>query len=449
MVHQSAPATRTYLVVTIALIVSTMAMSRSVSTATLIGDDSACRLKSVPPVDVDFDEKGLLDADRQAFNDFSWRDLVALCWPAQDSKRGDADTEKMFGDKKTPLVVWTSWKSLDELYSVDQSGNPAPWQAFDASLTSPPDEKVGNAPVEKVETTKTAPSDLGKPVAPVVRLRSVNQSAFAASRGSPLIAQNGTFVRYEVRVNQVAYDFITKNGYYLKNNLPSVKGTDPLSFPSGSLIVKAAWMELTPLESWERFYHLPAEILEYGKDRNVTRRKATVGLVGLHIAHRTATRPSWIWSTFEQVDNIEPSPCATQASFSRDDPTTPNDRGYDYQPGSLPSKTMLPLNPKPVDVLRLNRIHSTTQRVNRRYHLLQQVRGTVWQNYRLVATQWVPKPDPGETAGEKLKTLPENGVTNPIIETYFQNSSCIRCHAFAPGVQTDFRFVFFPSLRAR
>ena len=30
-----------------------------------------------------------------------------------------------------------------------------------------------------------------------------------------------------------------------------------------------------------------------------------MGLVGLHIAHKTQHAPQWIWSTFEQVDNYK------------------------------------------------------------------------------------------------------------------------------------------------
>ena len=32
--------------------------------------------------------------------------------------------------------------------------------------------------------------------------------------------------------------------------------------------------------------------------------KKTLGLVGIHIGHKTAGSPQWVWSTFEQVDNV-------------------------------------------------------------------------------------------------------------------------------------------------
>ena len=32
--------------------------------------------------------------------------------------------------------------------------------------------------------------------------------------------------------------------------------------------------------------------------------KQTMGLAGLHIAHKTLNEPQWLWSTFEHVKNV-------------------------------------------------------------------------------------------------------------------------------------------------
>ena len=34
--------------------------------------------------------------------------------------------------------------------------------------------------------------------------------------------------------------------------------------------------------------------------------RTTVGLIGLHIAQKTPSRPQWIWSSFEQDDTVPP-----------------------------------------------------------------------------------------------------------------------------------------------
>jgi hypothetical protein len=55
----------------------------------------------------------------------------------------------------------------------------------------------------------------------------------------------------------------------------------------------------------------------------------------------------------------------------------------------------------------------------------QKLAGTVWENYRLITTQW-----PGPS-GEFIPCH----VTNTVAETYIQNDafsgSCMRCHAAA------------------
>ena len=58
--------------------------------------------------------------------------------------------------------------------------------------------------------------------------------------GGPLVAQNHTYVRFEVRLNQVEFDFIRDQQLYRKSRLPSA-GSPRLRFPNNSVAVKAAW----------------------------------------------------------------------------------------------------------------------------------------------------------------------------------------------------------------
>jgi hypothetical protein len=52
-----------------------------------------------------------------------------------------------------------------------------------------------------------------------------------------------------------------------------------------------------------RFFTRVAWVLD-PFDPTQTCKQVTVGLVGLHIVQKTASRPQWIWSTFEQIDNV-------------------------------------------------------------------------------------------------------------------------------------------------
>ena len=52
-----------------------------------------------------------------------------------------------------------------------------------------------------------------------------------------------------------------------------------------------------------------------------------VALVGLHFVHKTKSRPQWIWTTFEHIDNVpdpdqDPTPGKTY-TFNNGDPSVP------------------------------------------------------------------------------------------------------------------------------
>ena len=106
-----------------------------------------------------------------------------------------------------------------------------------------------------------------------------------------------------------------------------------------------------------------------------------------------------------------------------------------------------PAKRTPVQVTRLNAIPATpagasTQVLNAAWQAA--LRGTVWQYYELVTTQWPTLATPfatmesGGTYPEGSGTpFPQNGVTNTTMETYFQDAtdaagaggnSCMSCH---------------------
>ncbi|QJW97348.1 hypothetical protein [Frigoriglobus tundricola] len=381
------------------------------------------------------------DKDQLAFSQFSWGEFVALNWPARDRTRGEADPDKPFGAATGP-VVWESWKSVDELFPPNPEDAPTEWKRLDAVIGIRSANKDGKLALSRLD--RPADKSAFRKVLPqVAHLQAVNQAGFFAAQLGPLVAQNGTYVRYETRVNQVAYNFVVDGKYYLRNNLPSSKNMPPVPFLTDSIIVKAAWMELTERDDQTRFYCVRADLVDGVQDSKPIVRTATVGLVGLHIARRTLARPSWIWTTFEHVDNTEPGPGAGRASFSRNDPATVYTNGTDSRPPApIPEGTPLPACPKAVGVERMNCIPQSARQANAQFY--QKVKGTVWQHYRLVATQWIPKKDPGDPGSNLFQPTPNSGVANTAIETYIQTSSCLVCHAFTP----DFRFVFFPSVRA-
>ncbi len=409
-------------------------------------------LDGTPPTEVTFaaDKPELGDeSDRPTLNDFSWRDFVALNWPAADGPRGVADATKKFGDQ-AERVVWESWKSLGELFPEDPIAiPPAKWDSYKTALRVR--WRDGDTKGHYAITDRLPEDEAGKVklLQQFARLEDVGQPVFPGVPGSPLIAQNKTYVRFETRVNKVAYEFMVEKKYYLRAEQPAM-----FEFPEGSINVKAAWMELPADEAVrKRFYRTTARVVTdwaAGTPPTPVVEDRVVGLVGLHIVHKTPGRRDWVWSTFEHVDNLLPEhgPGTPPASFSSQDPAPAT--GANAPPTSLGTrKPFPPLAARtPVEVVRVNenKIHSDTKDVNRRYQQHPQVKGTVWENYQLVGTQWPKLGQRTRTndGGDPANRLPKH-LANSTMETFTSvNISCLSCHATA----VNRTFVFYPQVRA-
>jgi hypothetical protein len=382
------------------------------------------------------------------FNNYSWRSFIALNWPALTSpaQRGQPDRSKRFGDTSGPRV-WTTWKSQIEIFQPG-GAKPSDWTSYDGK--NPCGEGFSNSVV-----TLSAFSPFSD----------FNQAIFALDRvGNPLVAQNGTYVRYEVRVNRQEFDSITDENHkwYIAANLPSPD--NPVPFNVGSTEIKAAWRILTDKDTpaiRSRYYIVPdAQVFDVTAKKCL---KRDIALVGFHIVTKTADRPQWIWSTFEHVDNVpglssEPKP-PSGVPFSFNDPSKPQTLDPRRPPPPISPTNQPVANPTPMQVVRLQKIGPTpdddTMKMNQAYWNLPEIKGTVWENYMLVATQW-----PTQTSPEKPDN---NGVPFPIdgmetanttMETYFQaprqppftGGSCMECHQTSNAAGRD--FVMFVTMDA-
>ena len=390
---------------------------------------------------------------RPYFDWFSWESFIALNWPASDQGRGNPDqpgNASVFTSmtNSTP-VTWGAYKANWELFDqYDQ--RPTPWNDY-------------NAPYAPSLCPQAAPTD--KQFVMVTKgdteLQDLNQ-AFSF----PLVDQQGNYVYYEVRYNQPQYDWIRgadnqpNTWLYLMQNLPP--GT-VVSLPpnaqntADSIMLKAAWRNVAqlPAAQQQRYYTVNAWVYDSATNQCT---QQLMGLIGFHIAQKTSTFPEWIWSTFEQVDNVPPMVDNVPSSFNNgtDSPST-GDQGFANRPiYQQPGK--LPANPKPVQVVRVNPIPTTpagasTVDVNSAFHnALPQ--NSVWRNYILVITQWPSNPgqfkapaNRGVYPQDAGGAFPPNGAVNTVIETYFQTpelaigaggNSCMSCHFNAGNGQRDF-----------
>jgi hypothetical protein len=371
------------------------------------------------------------------FDLYSWLTFVALNWPA-DTARCTADTTKSIIGGTGP-TVWETYLTDADIFVNPKTNRPSPWcppqaasarAAVLARLPQAVRADVRRSGALKVfqRFSKASPELKRRPKA----LRSPagggadNFHTIDEAVGGVLTDQNGRFVRYEVRVNLDQYNYITRNNLWnaagqdnftlnLKKTISFPVGTSPYG-QTGSIEIKAAWKVLSDAEvAGGRFYTTTGYVFnDENGGKSPGRNPVTLGLVGLHIAHKTPKQHQWIWSTFEHVDNLTPAPGATKASFN--DPNCPAPCPTNAQTAPTPYTELgtngQPLN-RPVQVTRVNPVgDASADQLNQTFQRLLQ--GSVWANYQLVSTQWT---------GE-LGTLPKPAfLANTVIETFNQTPS--------------------------
>lgn len=354
------------------------------------------------------------------FDTFSWRTFIALNWPADPDRRGVPDETKTIADRTAPRV-WETWKSVEETFLPD-GRTPESW-----------DSPGSNRLCTNAQDVAADPKKL---------LADLNQGDDNGGGIGALVAQNRTYVRYEIRMNQKEFETILLNKLFLRSNLPASDSSEPQQelFEDGAVDVKAAWREIRTGENADRYYIREALAVDPITGRCDLRQFA---LIGFHIAARTLTRPQWIWSTFEHVDNIEPGPGAPVGTVpSLNDPGKPQMLGTN--PGVINAANPLKVDPDPVQVVfesSENRVPSETEATNTKWQGSPELKDSVFKFYRLIKTQW-----PSDPSGNALgRPFPKRRVANLTMETFIQSSSCMACHGKASN-KTD--FVWFLSNRA-
>ncbi len=337
------------------------------------------------------------------FDDYSWRAFLGLVWPAKPGERGVPDVSAKLSDRGRPLVFET-FKSDWEIFQPDGSA-PAAWNT------------IGGANPCKLAAVSS--DDLI--LAAFSKFNNLGQAGFGPHLVGPLVAQNRTYVRFQTAFNKIEFDQIEKDKLYLRENLKGV-----MTFRPGAIDIKAAWVDMTGIAHPERFYTRDAYLLDLSTE---TCSKAKVGLVGLHIVQKTPSKPQWIWSSFEQVDNIIESGGQAPPTFNAGDgDPMPKANPYNFPP---PVQV-----PAAFNVDRLKPIHGNTVRTNEIYRNLLADAGVPWQFYKLVVTQWPIEDFKPELDGNPNNTFPGKGsdksaFSNLTMETFDQTriiTGCMNCH---------------------
>jgi hypothetical protein len=380
------------------------------------------------------------------FDALAWRIFKFLVWPASNAERGKPDTARKITEMDGPRTFETfkaDWETFQPLAEP-----PTPWDSPYPRLATPCANHPEIRPFDLVLASFTKFGNLREVVGPGLSY--------------VLIAQNRTYVRYLAAYNRMVFDKIAQDRLYNADTVagivPPVPGQpvpDATRELPGALTVKSAWIEITGPSRQQidssRFYIRHDAWLQDPNDQ--TCRKASVALVALHFVYKTPSRPQWIWSTFEHVDNVPESGESprTGHTFNNGDLGAPmgDDAKPDYQI-PLPQGAQGPGDPpRPYQVERLQSITASAQDANRNWQGALRNRNSVWQHYKLVLTQWPFTPfAPNQGAGG-VNPLPQcaqrdgPATANTVPETFLQTSNaclpgltCMGCHDGAR--RTDF-----------
>ena len=371
---------------------------------------------AVPPIACPSEEGGQSSVDI-----FGWNQFIALNWPANVATCGP-DTSKSIGDPGPR--VWETYALDTDIFRPSGPGTWCP-QDLAARLAGP------------------------RPFSSVSKVSLAVQQAFPAFKeafAGPLTDQNGRWVRYEIRVNQDELNYIQTNNLWnaagqAGKTISFPGGPDDLVCngqscgPTGAIELKAAWKVLSDTEKASgRFYMTQATVYNDAQgDPSPGGSPVTLGLVGFHIVHKTTDQSGTrFWSTFEQVDNTTSSFFDPSCAACPDNGPQATEPYVELNPDGTPINT-------PVQVVRTNSLESTDSNavaLNAYYRGL--LKGTVWENYQLISTQWPTGINPGGTPAV---------LANTVLETFVQaDSSCIGCHNIAttkttPPVPADQSFL--------
>lgn len=443
-------------IILLAIAAATMTIMTSIKTTTAPAGAPAIMLSSSIPGDAQFgplppnptNAQKLL-AIQGDFDIYSWNTFIALNWPP--GKDGNGDPKKTIGQSGDNDTVWEHYRDVADIFLA---GGAKP--SYNGQVTVPTQCKASFKPgmriISQVGKTPTVLTEFSQPF-----------------NTGPLIDQNGIYTRYEILVNKPMFDYILSNALYSKAGQKVFAGAvkfpcGVLGGPEGAIMVKSAWKVIKPADK-SRFH--TQQLLVYSPASQNPKYPAScstklMGLVGLHIGHKTNLGAQWLWSTFEHVDNVP-----TEADVSSGKLKTK----YNYYNPTCSAANCPPnkVPPRPWDPTKVSSFHSQVVRMNmfkgnefaftsaaaRNADALKLLVGvsasSVWQNYELISTMWPTNTGQCQASpGDPLGTPAPNFLANTTLETYIQgmvpnvSSNCIECHnnaTMTTAVPSDFTYI--------
>jgi hypothetical protein len=378
----------------------------------------------------------------------AWQTFLAVNWPTNDAGEPAAKiTDTSFGPPH-----WTLWHNSSDIFKVNGAvpvacGLPIEARALTLmrNLSVPVSRGLPAFQLEANAQVNPRTTRYLGVISAVGELNAANlgsdiQQAFTG----PLIDRYGNFVFYEILIDPNEVTYLCDNKLYnINGQIELSKSGKKVDFPigdpekdwSGAVELKFAWRIMTEKDDPSRFFVEDAYVMDQGRDGQPMQRKVKVGLVGMHIGHKTKTSPQWIWATFEQVDNLDIDKVAhpnLNASFN--DPNCPicatNIQPNHYSEGVYPRI--------PVQLSRAIPIPADKVSLNAEVVGALGAMGSVWQYYQLIDAQWPTDPSSASPAWDN--GLPESVankpggqptpvfLTNITMESYFQGGNQAACN---------------------
>ena len=400
-----------------------------------------------------------LDNLQRGFDFYSWRTFIALNSPADGTT-----IEQAQADAPT---LWEDMNSFKQLLDVMLPANQLPpkWPTDRAGMEA---ERERLMPMECRDLHQKMPERM------IVKM--IEESFNEPFKTGPLIDQHGHYAIFDILMNRQMFDYImlnhlnTKAGQAANSNLA-------VDFPAGlnansnlgAFMLKVSWRILSDSEIQAKNFHMVKALVLTPPIPNAARKclPETLGLIGFHAVHKTASRPQWIWTSFEHVKNVPDRDEVTAKKFNGPyNFYSVNCKGACTENATPPT----PWDPNPALELKFRHDDSFKSQIVRETPLTPAAKNmnaifqsmlsnSVWKNYMLISTQWPSafsctslQAKSPSTPGPKTDFLKQPDMTcspaptflaNSTLETYSQgdiplaSSSCIACHGNAVGFQTS------------
>ncbi|KYC42523.1 hypothetical protein WA1_21425 [Scytonema hofmannii PCC 7110] len=404
------------------------------------------------------------NTSRVAFIDnFAWQVFLALNWPA-DCQQGATLEDKKIGEVPDAPRIWEFYRTPETIFlSAGKEPSTQPTKPFTClNVTSARGLQTEDSSLQLTESEKLDGNEKG------------------TNENKPLVDQQGNYIIMESYINPQEFNQIVENKWYDAVNLQQFNNEDkkfalvcsedananPLNVPcstyekEGAIEIKAAWRVFDPQTSNEekaRYYTtkrqrtIPAQSNECAKGKALcsdTGQEFTqiveVGLIGFHIKQKTSEQ-GWIWSTFEQVDNV-PDNSSNRARYTLYNPDCSEncienkpyvEKPYLWRqeaPHAVKKVGDTIENQIPSQITRLPNSSLNSHRLEQNKHWQEALKdisqSSVWQYYQLIGTQWLT--NPSLPYNKSLRDVtPKSSLANVSIEPYIPNSSCIECHTGA------------------